>query len=1485
MGSLANLVRQGEKTRYSVFFGDNGADMPLDRPEYAIPKNPLEFDPRRLMNGFHGQFVLPKEMVVENDRYQLKLDNFQILGEPNLTPIDELKAILFKMTPSLRLRAKVQLIDKKTGNVVDKKVTTLAKIPRLSGFRTVIVNGTEYAIVNQLRLRPGVYLRRRESGESEAHINVLPHEGPSFRIVLDPEEGIFHLKVSTTTIPLYSFLNFLGVSDDEIRSVLGPRLYAANKRVANVQRDIVKFANKLMGTKFKEVTPELRDLLFERLQRISQDSGVNRLTVGRDRVYNLGDPKLFLDIAARLIKLERGEIPTFDRDNIAFQRVYSFEDLLMDRIRLDPDRMLNRALWMSTSAGKLKGIGSNFFQPYVDALIYSTGLGQTLEGINPLEFLDQVYRVTRLGEGGIPSVDAVPDEARMVHPSHLGFIDPVRTPDSSRVGVDLRFSYLSVKGPDNQIYTPLRSAKTGKISYYSARELSDKTIGFPGSALESEGQVWVPAIRSGKMEYVRPEEVDLYPVNFEASFSPLSNLVPLKSAMRAHRAAMGARMLTQALPLEKGEAPFVRNAVPDTNEKLSFEDFYSNAVGVVRAPEDAVVSEVGKTYIKLKTDSGNEYTLPYAPMRPFNRITYISQRPVVKVGDRVKKGQPVISSNFAQDDGAIALGRNLRVLFLPYRGLNHEDAIVISESAAKKLASTHLYDYDIEPDDRTFIDKKRFLSIFPKKYSRDQLEKITDEGFVKPGSIVQKGDPLMLVLRKQDFGKRKAFRGKSFTMTDASIEWDHDTPGEVLDVVKTPYGYAVYVKTVAPVQIGDKITDRFGSKGIVSAIIPDELMPRDREGKPFEVIMNPLAVMSRVNPAGLIEAALGKIAEKRGKPYFVEDWRPDRDLTRWALEEMAKHGIPENEDVYDPVANRVIRNVFTGNKFIMKLSHMAEHKEQERFSGGYTSELEPSKGGEAAAKRIGLQEITALLSHGAYNVLRDFRLVKSQYNPDLWFSFMTGGPIPPQKEPFVYQKFLSYLRAAGINPVRRGNRMYLMALTDEDIDNLSEGRTIKRPETVHWETLNPIKDGLFDPTLVGDANNPRWAKIELPTGVINPVFEDAVRILLGVTAKELDDIYLGRKELDGKSGPEAIEDALKKISDNIDHEIEEAERIARTSRGQKRDIAIRKLKLLRAAKNTGVLPHKWIIHKIPVVPPSMRPVSTLGDDVTIVSDLNLLYQEIINQADAYRMVSEITDDLEDERKLLRDAVRALVGTMAPHSKRLQRKNVKGVIRQLLGDSPKFGHFQRKLLGMNVDLVGRAVIAPNADLDIDEIGVPEDMLWELFKPFVIRRLRRRGMRLAEAVEAWKNRTEPARRALDEERKERPVIANRSPVLHRYGIMAHWAVPVKGHVIQLPPQVLAGFGADFDGDQMNIHVPVLPEAVEEAKRRMLPSRNFIHVADFDVHQLPRHEFLVGLYAADKRKSGRFAGKFKDIRQVIDAYQSGRLDIWDEVEVESG
>lgn len=674
---------------------------------------------------------------------------------------------------------------------------------------------------------------------------------------------------------------------------------------------------------------------------------------------------------------------------------------------------------------------------------------------------------------------------------------------------------------------------------------------------------------------------------------------------------------------------------------------------------------------------------------------------------------------------------------------------------------------------------------------------------------------------------------------------------------------------------------------MIGQIVKDEDMPIGEDGKPFEILINPLGLIGRINPGQIIEASLGKIAAKTGKAYKLRDFDTVKDLQDWAMQELSDNGMSPTESITDVRTGRKINDVFTGNRWIMKLHHSAEGKLQSRGLGGYSSAGEPSGANDESdtAKRFGLLEVNAMLSHGSTKVLREASLVRGQANPKYWAEFMSGYTPSAPEIPFVYDKFVSQLQAAGINPIRNGSKVRLATMTDKDVDKLSGGRELKSAETVNWKTLEPIDGGLFDRAIFGGHAGKRWGFVQLPHPLPNPVMEEPIRRVLGLTKNKLNGVIAGKEELNGATGPQAIYSALSSI--NLNEAVDRARMDAKSTRATTRDAAIRKLGYLKTVQEQGLHPKDWMVTKVPVIPPVFRPLGVMGNKkLPLVDDANYLLKELI---DANNVTKELSQHMEpkdygDELLATYNSMKAVSGLGDPIQAKNQERNVKGILKHIFGtNGPKTGTVQRKLLGSTVDFVSRGTIVPQPELHMDQVGIPERAAWDMYRPMLVRRLVRQGMPRIEAAKTVQEKLPVARKALQEEMESGVVLMNRAPSWHRYSVMGFKPVMVKGDAIQVSPLVVKGFGADFDGDAVNVHAVVTEAAKKEALAKMFPSKNLLDVAEFKVHQLPTKEFVAGLYEASRQKDDKRPPMlFASPEDAMKAYRDGKVDLGRKVSV---
>ena len=1428
--------------------------------------------------------AVKKRFPVEDDDVRLELRDVKYEGPTSYTLEQQKQALLNNRRLGCSIAGTWRLTDKRTGQVLDERRDGIIRVPYYTDRGTIINNGNEYTVISQARLSPGVYVRRKQNGELESQFNVA--NGLGFRIGLDRETGALNMSIGQGHVPLYPVLRAMGVSDDDIRKSWGNEVTSVN--VGRMDpRALDKVYARYAGRKADMSLPpsEKAKFVSEALSGSGLDPDVVVRTLGLDNVTGVTGP-VILRAAQKLLNINRGAEDPDERDNPRFSRFYGVEDMMRERIDKDAGRLTKSILFRAKRDKNLARIGRNALAPYLDTFLSGSGLAMPGEEANPLSILTQQSRITRLGEGGISSPDLVTPEARNVQGDYLGFVDFISGPESFGIGIDVRAALGTMKGSDNRLYNKMMDLRTGKTRYVALDDAASHTVAFPGQDPKAP-QLY--AMRKGVPTMVPRDEVDFMVPGFGNTVSAGINMTPMPSTVQAGRQFYMSKFWEQYLPQKEGEVPLVDSLMDDG--KATFSEFYGRKVGCLTAPFAGTVIKANDKEIVIRGKDGQTHTSSLVQGLPFNRMTGITYFSQVKKGDEVQEGGILANSNFTDaKTGAMNMGRNLKVAVLPAPAgvSSYEDAIVISEEAAKKLATSRLYGFEQDTKEGVQVARGKYLAAFPKAFTKAQADTIDDNGVVKVGTVLHRDDPMILAIGPKMLSAEDAQLGKLSSvlknaLTDKSQKWEHDWPGVVTDVVAGAHGVKVIVKSEPPVKVGDKLSPEQGLKGVVGGILPMDKMPRDATtNEPYDMLMNPMGFLSRVAPGQVMLMNLAKVAKKTGKQIRLPQLPPPEGWLAWTEKQMADAGVKETADVFDPQTGRTIRNVGDGYSYVKAFHHLAEKKFSARgIDGAYTQDEQPAKGGVDGAKRVSGFDNLALLSHGATEVIKDSMTTRGQMNDEYWRRYRLGLPVEEPGVPFIYKKFINTLKAGGVNVVEKGDVTSIMPQTDADIDELAQGRVLENSQMVDAD-MNPVKGGLFDLGHTGGMGGNRWSMITLPEAVPNPMMEEPVRRVLGLTAKKMEAVLSGREELNGKTGGDAIKEALSKI--DIEDSIERARAEIKNRRGSQRDNAIKVLGYLKAAKEMGKKPEDWMITRVPVLPPMFRPVARMGD-VALVPDMNELYKDLIEMKGNYEALAKElpASALADERLAVYGAVKAAYGMGDPITAEGQAKNLKGAIRQVIGTVPKFGMYQSKVISKTQDNVGRSVTIPDKNLDMDQIGIPEEMAWEMYKPHVERKLIQRGYSPLTAKQMIDEKNPTARHILDDAMEERPVLMDRAPTWHKFNIMAFKPHIVKGRSIHVCPLIDSGFNMDHDGDTVNIHVPASMKAANQAMEKMLPSKNLFSLTDMkSVRYKPEKEQISGLWALTRGRTRKPTRYFNSKAEAVAAYRNGEIGPNDPIEI---
>ena len=1064
----------------------------------------------------------------------------------------------------------------------------------------------------------------------------------------------------------------------------------------------------------------------------------------------------------------------------------------------------------------------------------------------------------------------------------------------------------------------------------------------------------------------------------------------------------------QAVPLQNPQAPLVRSL--DQASGKDMDTLIGKFVGAQFSPKSGIVQAVRKDRIDMLYDDGTKGSVGLYDNFPANAKGWLSNYPMVKAGQRVGQGQLLAKSNYTDDKGVAAMGRNLRIGYMSYHGGTFEDACTISQSAAKKMAYTTMYKTGMDTDKSIRSSKTLYNAWKPGEYTKEQMQKLDDKGVVKVGQTLNQGDPVILGIRTTQpspgtMGKR--------LLTDVSQTWQHAHPGVVTDVVKTRDGIKVYAKVSAPLALGDKISQRYGGKGTIAQIIPDDKMPRDSKGRPLDILFDPLGIVSRTNPSQMMQVGLGKVAQKLGHPIVVPQFMPKgQSRLKWVKDQMKKNNIPWKQDVYDPQTGKTISNVFTGNIYFLPLKHIADTKMSRRGTDQYSAQGIPGGSGQTGcfpamqnimtqdglksieqicitkysgdvltynkdtgswcysrvidwfsykakksailqlltdkgviyptknhkmyktdgtsclaqqlkvgdmlrsftgavsvkqiktytnqtevnvydftvkdthnycltgginvsnSKRLGAMELGGLVGHNAFNFIQDAKLIRGQSNAQFWRSLRTGEvPVLPG-QPLVHKKFFAHLQGSGMHIRKTPKGISIMALTNKDVDQLAGNRELKSKDTYQQKTFREIDGGLFGKDIFGTEGN-KWGYIQLDEPLPNPVMQEPLAKLLRMSDQQFQNVVSGKQEVNGLKNSSDIQKALSKI--DLKAQRVNALKQLKEASASKRDAALKRYVAIARMQDNGTKPSDYMLDKIPVLPPEFRPITTQGN-LTMVADSNYLYAQLLDARDDQREARNLTPELQNEaRGNIYKRWKQLVGLYDPQSKKLKSKSVKGLLRWALGTSPKFSAFNRKVLGATVDTVGRAVGSPDPRLKLNQVGVPQQMAWGIFAPFVTRSLVQQGYTPVDAMKLVKQEDKKARIVLLDQMSKRPVVVNRAPSLHKYNLYGAWPKLVTGHAMRWSPSICDNMSLDADGDQLNIHVPVSKKGIQDVINKMMPERMAILARKGKIAFMPQKAFMQGLYVATRMgDSSKGVKTFHSIQQAKQAYKNNQIDI---------
>ncbi|MBT3327894.1 MAG: hypothetical protein HN396_16845, partial [Gemmatimonadales bacterium] len=594
------------------------------------------------------------------------------------------RARLRGKTWSVPVYGDMDLVETASGKVVDSaKGVKLMNLPKLTRRYSYIVEGKGYQADNQWRLKAGAYTRQKANGELETQFNLA--KGRGFRMGFRPSRRQFLMSYGTTNIPLLPVLQAMGVPDDTIRKAWGDEVYAAGM-VGKKKGQLAKLARTLDPRAVVESDADAVPVIREVMGATVLNNDTTRITLGKpfDKVTG----GALLAAANKLLGVSRGTDEVDNRDSLRFKELWSIEDHLPERIQNSSRRIRTKMMNNLDRKDRVRHVvTTDVFNIPTKAFFTSTSLSQQTSQVNPIDMVGGFLRTTIMGSGGISSENAVSLDAKMIDPSHLGFLDPVHTPEGSKTGVS---GHLALGVSKRGVEPTVRVFDTSTKKYVSKTpsELAGKNVAFADQYVFNQGEDPKPRFKQTTVippggddpKMVGHDEVGYILQSPKTVFSMTANLVPFLASDQANRAGMATRHMEQAISLKNREEPLVQTVSGNQNERYGTWERILGSMNAHASPVSGKVTAITSDTITVEGRGGESTKIQLYENFPLNdKKAFIDSTPLVKVGDEVKKGQVVADTNFTKD-GVLSIGVNLRVGFLPYKGLVFEDGIVVSET-------------------------------------------------------------------------------------------------------------------------------------------------------------------------------------------------------------------------------------------------------------------------------------------------------------------------------------------------------------------------------------------------------------------------------------------------------------------------------------------------------------------------------------------------------------------------------------------------------------------------------------------------------------------------------------------------------------------------------------------------------------------------------------------------------------------------------------
>ena len=959
------------------------------------------------------------------------------------------------------LHVNVELTNKVTGEVKEQDIY-FGDYPWMTDRASFIINGTERVIVSQLIRSAGVFFQADTvAGRNYYGAKIIPGRGAWLEFETDTK-GVIYVKIDRRKkVPVTTLLRALGRKKTEIVADFKD---IDTGDVRYIENTFEKDPSDNQGSALLEIYRRLRpgDLATvenakNMIERTFNDyrrydySRVGRYKINQrlgfdtpnDEVHRTLQMQDLIAIIREIIRLNNTQDPVDDIDSLANRRVKLVGELVQRQFRLGMLRLQRNILdRMSMSDPQTvtpsQLVNSRPVTAAVKEFFSSSQLSQLMDETNPFSELSHKRRLSSMGPGGLTR-ERAGFEVRDTHPTHYGRICTVETPEGGNVGLVLNLATYARINDYGFIEAPYRVVKNGKVTdevvYVDAAAEENMVIADTSAKLDEDGKFvdeYVSARKALQPTQVAASEVTHMDAAHKEILGVAASMIPFVEKNRVDRSLMACAMQKQAVPLIKPEAAIVSTGIDAEVAKNLSQIVYAEANGeVVKADSNSVeVKYTGQKETKT-------YNLIHFMKTNDDRC--YDERTVVKRGDKVKKGD-VLIEGASIDNGELALGKNMLVAFMPWRGYNMDDAIVISKRLVQddELTSINIRDFDVEV---------RETKLGPEQVTRDipnvseaALRHLGEDGIVTVGSEVKNGDVLVgkitpkgeQELSSEERLLRAIFGEKAKDVRDTSVRMNGSDGGKVVGVkiftreqgndLKSGVlmQIKIYVAEMRKISVGDKLSGRHGNKGVVARILPVEDMPFMEDGTPIDVILNPMGVPSRMNLGQLFETHLGMAARALGYHVTTPSFNSVSDET--ISSELQKAGFEPDGRVklYDGLTGEPFEERITvGVMYMLKLHHMVADKIHARSTGPYTMVTQQPLGGKAqnGGQRFGEMEVWTLEAYGAASTLQEMLTIKSDDvygRAKAYESIIKDTPIEGPKLPEGFNVLVKELQGLGL---------------------------------------------------------------------------------------------------------------------------------------------------------------------------------------------------------------------------------------------------------------------------------------------------------------------------------------------------------------------------------------------------------------------------------------------------------------------------------------